>query len=504
MRRLLWLLALPEAACLLGTAAPPTEATPEMVERVLKPSITFELAPKASAAADEAAGAAESVADWRKLARSVAQLQQLDCDEDVLGAQVQMVDAAEEGDKLAMAALGTMFLLGQECARKRNLTWGYHYLSRAAELGQPDALALMGFLHTTDVLRDLYNFSAIEHDRAVGMKLLEKAAAGGSPFANLAMGYRYANGVGVVESCPTSGVYYESAALHAAEWLDERRPAVPTSLPPPPPTPTGGSGAGGSGARPACCSRAPLTDGVRGACGGGGRARTVEQSNPNDQEHLTVLSRRMPPRDKMDNANIECALTPVPPKPSPCLSQPLDTLRRPPVLRRTVLIYYDRYVDYCATIGDVQGMLGMGQMSAAYLPHFHHPHHPLPAPAPPPLLASPRFPLQVPRGLARRASQPQRRGALVQVRRRAGRGHGPLLLWHDAGVRPKSRLSPLFLLRPSWREHHISARSAAVAAAQRPAPQGGARAAPRRQAARCLGMGRARVRAPLRRGRRAE
>ena len=92
----------------------------------------------------------------------------------------------------------------------------------------------MGFLHTTDVLRDLYNFSAIEHDRAVGMKLLEKAAAGGSPFANLAMGYRYANGVGVVESCPTSGVYYESAALHAAEWLDERRHAVPTSLAPTP------------------------------------------------------------------------------------------------------------------------------------------------------------------------------------------------------------------------------------------------------------------------------
>ena len=154
----LCLVSLPRVRCLLGTAAPQTEASPESVERVLQPAITFTLA--AEPAAAEQTGGED---DWRRLARTVAQLQQLECTEDVLGAQVQMVDAAEQGDRLAMAALGSMFLLGQDCARKRNLTWGYHWLSRAVELEQPDALALMGFLHTTDVLRDLYNFTAVTH-----------------------------------------------------------------------------------------------------------------------------------------------------------------------------------------------------------------------------------------------------------------------------------------------------------------------------------------------------
>ena len=67
---------------LLGQAAPPTEATPEMVERVLKPSITFALTPAAAAGDEAAAEPVEKVADWRRLARTVAQLQQLDCAED--------------------------------------------------------------------------------------------------------------------------------------------------------------------------------------------------------------------------------------------------------------------------------------------------------------------------------------------------------------------------------------------------------------------------------------
>lgn len=169
----LCVVSLPRARCLLGTATPPTEASPESVERVLQPAITFTLA--AEPAAAEQTGGED---DWRRLARTVAQLQQLECTEDVLGAQVQMVDAAEQGDRLAMAALGSMFLLGQDCARKRNLTWGYHWLSRAVELEQPDALALMGFLHTTDVLRDLYNFTAVTHHVSHGAPTICRAGTG--------------------------------------------------------------------------------------------------------------------------------------------------------------------------------------------------------------------------------------------------------------------------------------------------------------------------------------
>lgn len=52
----------------------------------------------------------------------------------------------------------------------------------------------------------------VAHDRAAGIKMMQRGAAGGSPFANLAMGFRYMAGAGVAESCPTSGVYYEAAA----------------------------------------------------------------------------------------------------------------------------------------------------------------------------------------------------------------------------------------------------------------------------------------------------
>ena len=281
-RLLLVLLASRRAACLLGTPAPQAEITPDAVNRVLKPAITFSLATPPEAAATRPEGGE----DWRRQARVVAGLQQLECTEDVVGAQFAMLDAAERDDPLAMAALGSMFILGQECTRKRNLTWGVHWLSRAVELGQPDAQALMAFLQISDALNDLYNYTGVPHDRPGGLKLLERAAAGGSTFANMALGYRYAMGVGVPESSAAAGAFYENAAMSAAEWLDGRR------------------------------------------------RRTVEQANPVDSEHLTLLARRMPERERMDAPSIE-------------------------------------YIDYCAHIGDLQGQLGMGHL-------FHAGQHGVP------------------------------------------------------------------------------------------------------------------------------
>ena len=51
---------------------------------------------------------AEGRGPWRVLARKAATLQQLDCTDDMLGATNRMVDEAEEGEPLAMAALGVM------------------------------------------------------------------------------------------------------------------------------------------------------------------------------------------------------------------------------------------------------------------------------------------------------------------------------------------------------------------------------------------------------------
>ena len=100
----------------------------------------------------------------------------MDCASDVLGATSHMLDAAENSsDPLAMAALGTMYTFGQECSRKRNLTWGVHWLRRAASAGQADAQATLGFLHDTDLLRLLYNYTDLPFDKAKAVPLYEQA-----------------------------------------------------------------------------------------------------------------------------------------------------------------------------------------------------------------------------------------------------------------------------------------------------------------------------------------
>mmetsp|Transcript_68738 Transcript_68738/g.136185 ORF Transcript_68738/g.136185 Transcript_68738/m.136185 type:complete len:652 (-) Transcript_68738:406-2361(-) len=195
--------------------------------------------------------------DWRGLAKQAAELLELECTPELLSATSAMVDAAEGGDSLAMAALGTMYLLGQNCAPKRNLTWGLHWLSRAEELGQADAQAMMGFLHTSDVLRDLYNFSALSANRTHGRILYDRAARGGSTLGSMALGFRHAYGIGVRESCADSAALYEQAAQVAVARLDDRR------------------------------------------------RLTVEQSNPAETDHLALLAQSMPPRERMDAKAVE-------------------------------------------------------------------------------------------------------------------------------------------------------------------------------------------------------
>ena len=111
--------------------------------------------------------------------------------------------------------------LGQQCAPKRNLTWGLHWLSTAEQLGQPDAQAMMGFLHASDALRDVYDFSGLEPNRTHARVLFERAAAGGSAFGAMAIGFRYAHGIGVRESCPEGAAWYEQAAKTAINKLTE-------------------------------------------------------------------------------------------------------------------------------------------------------------------------------------------------------------------------------------------------------------------------------------------
>jgi SEL1 protein len=254
------------AALVAGSAGAPTS------NPVINAPITFTL--------DDAEHDTEkpvSGTNWQEAARRAAALLQLDCTPGLLEATTAMVDAAGGGDELAMAALGSMYLLGQQCAPKRNLTWALHWLSRAEELGQPDAQALMGFLHASDALRDIYNFSGLEANRTHGRVLYDRAARGGSTLGAMAMAFRHAYGIGLRESCADSAALYEQAAQAAISSMDETR------------------------------------------------RHTVEQSNPVEVDHLTLLAQQMPPRDRYDVSTIE-------------------------------------YMDYLANVGDVTGKLGMGHL----------------------------------------------------------------------------------------------------------------------------------------------
>ena len=235
------------AAALLGGGPTAFDPTQQVLD-LLKPQCSFSLDHDDDAGSD---------GSWQPLARKAAGLEQLECSPTLLQSTESMVSAASEGDALAMAALGTMYLFGQDCLRKRNLTWGVHWLGEAARQGQPDAMATMGFLHSTDVLRDLYNFTGLEANRTRARELFEAAAAGGSQYGALALGYRHATGVGYLESCERGSVFYELAATRAIADLDVLR---------------------------------------RGA---------VEQSNPTDLEHMALLANTMPDRDGMDAAAVE-------------------------------------------------------------------------------------------------------------------------------------------------------------------------------------------------------
>jgi SEL1 protein len=147
--------------------------------------------------------------------------------------------------------------LGQQCAPKRNLTWGFHWLSRAEQLGQADAQGLMAFLHASDALREVYNFTGLQANLTRARELYDIAAHGGSTFAAMAVGFRHGYGIGLRESCPESAAFYEKAARSAIHGIDEHR------------------------------------------------RHSVDQSNANDAEHLTPLSLSPSSSERMDTPMIE-------------------------------------------------------------------------------------------------------------------------------------------------------------------------------------------------------
>ena len=98
------LLQLATSSALLSAAPQPFASTR------LEPEITFSLdeEPRGPDHDADRVDEADGLDGWRVLARKAAGLQQLECTDNMLGATGRMVDEAERGDTLAMAALGVM------------------------------------------------------------------------------------------------------------------------------------------------------------------------------------------------------------------------------------------------------------------------------------------------------------------------------------------------------------------------------------------------------------
>ena len=94
------LVALPSAYALVGATRLAEATAVAPAQRLPPPEVSFQL--------DDDEAQADEDDRWRDLARRAAGLQQLECHEDLLGATTRMVDEAENGDSLAMAALGAM------------------------------------------------------------------------------------------------------------------------------------------------------------------------------------------------------------------------------------------------------------------------------------------------------------------------------------------------------------------------------------------------------------
>lgn len=88
-------------------------------------------------------------------------------------------------------------------------------LMRSADAGNGDAQHKLSVAYATGVAaRDLV---PMDSGRAAVLEYM--SALSGNPVANMGMGFRYLNGIGVVESCERALPFYEFAANHVADLI---------------------------------------------------------------------------------------------------------------------------------------------------------------------------------------------------------------------------------------------------------------------------------------------
>ena len=125
-----------------------------------------------------------------------------------------MVNSSEYD--IALAALELSELLESEPTHLLSSEFSYlDLLMRSADAGNGDAQHKLSVAYATGVAaRDLV---PMDSGRAAVLEYM--SALSGNPVANMGMGFRYLNGIGVVESCERALPFYEFAANHVADLI---------------------------------------------------------------------------------------------------------------------------------------------------------------------------------------------------------------------------------------------------------------------------------------------
>ncbi|CDF40462.1 Sel1-repeat containing protein [Chondrus crispus] len=111
------------------------------------------------------------------------------------------------GHSGAAATIGALLMAG-DTHLKRDVAAGVASLRRAAQVGQPDALAMLGFLHASG----LAERHGVRKGLDQALLYWTIAAETGNVYANSALGFRYMHAIGLRRDYETAARYYKQAA----------------------------------------------------------------------------------------------------------------------------------------------------------------------------------------------------------------------------------------------------------------------------------------------------
>ncbi|KAL3083139.1 hypothetical protein niasHS_010941 [Heterodera schachtii] len=128
---------------------------------------------------------------------------------DIRTAYMDLEESAQLGHFDAQNILGFSYLFGDY---RWSIDEAKAIFEKLAEFGSPNAHLGLAFLHSTGA-------GMAEPNPALGFLHYTFAALGGNPLAQMALGYRFANGVGTKQNCETALMWYKKVADRVASQV---------------------------------------------------------------------------------------------------------------------------------------------------------------------------------------------------------------------------------------------------------------------------------------------